>query len=145
IRIVCRLDAQKRLTVVPGTVSGRPASSAARRPRFIPCFCSGKAQPTATSTISARSTSGTRASARSIANATRSSGRAPTSEPLRARPIGVRAAATMTASGTGHSRSEEQHLADKRGLLLPLDLDLDADVVEDAEPAALRALQLRVG
>jgi len=34
MRIVCRLDAQKRLTVVPGTVSGSPARSATRRAMF---------------------------------------------------------------------------------------------------------------
>src|SRR5207237_2742418 len=37
----------------------------------------------------------------SIANATRSSGRASTSDPFFARPIGVRAAATITASDKG--------------------------------------------
>src|SRR6266511_2121752 len=99
MRMVCRLDAQKRFTVVPGTVSGRPASRAARRPRFIPCRSCGKPQPTITSTTSSRGSSGTCFSAASIANATRSSGRASTSDPFRARPIGVRVAATMTASG----------------------------------------------
>src|SRR5579884_491048 len=101
MRIVCRLDAQKRFTVAPGTLSGRPASSAARRPRFMPCRSCGNPQPTITSTISAGSSSGTRSTADLIANASRSSGRAPTSEPLYARPIGVRAAATTTASGKG--------------------------------------------
>src|SRR4029450_7081807 len=91
-------DAQKRLTVVPGTLAGRPARRAARRARFIPCRSCGNPHPTITSTTSARSSSGTCFSAASIANATRSSGRASTSEPLRARPIGVRVAATMTAS-----------------------------------------------
>ena len=59
MRIVCRLEAQKRLTVVPAAVGGSPASSATRRPRFIPCFASGKPQPTITSTISGASISGT--------------------------------------------------------------------------------------
>src|SRR6476619_8455749 len=132
MRIVCRLDAQNRLTVVPGTVSGSPASRATRRPRFMPCLSCGKPQPTITSTISARSRSGTCLSTASIAKAARSAGRASTSEPLRARPIGVRVAATMTASGIGCSRRHEDHLADECGLLLALDLDLDADVPDDA-------------
>src|SRR5690242_8586340 len=101
MRIVCNDDAQKRFTVVPPTDSGRPASSAARRARFMPCFSCGNPQPTITSTISPRSSSGTFCSAASIANATRSSGRASTSDPFFARPIGVRAAATITASDKG--------------------------------------------
>src|SRR5215213_2051558 len=101
MRIVWSDDAQKRLTVVPGTVSGSPASSAARRPRFIPCRSCGKPQPTITSATSSRGRTGTCFSAASIAKPTRSSGRASTSEPFRARPIGVRAAATMTASRIG--------------------------------------------
>ena len=56
MRIVWSDEAQKRLTVVPGTVSGSPASSAARRPRFMPCFSCGKPQPTITSTTSSRGT-----------------------------------------------------------------------------------------
>src|SRR5712692_6717815 len=139
MRIVCRLEAQNRFTVVPGTVSGSPASSAARRPRFMPCLSWGKPHPTITSTISARSSWGTSFKAESIANATRSSGRASTSEPLRARPIGVRLAATITASGIRCSRRHVDDLADERGLLLALDLDLDADVPDHARPAPLRA------
>src|SRR6266851_7028185 len=139
IRIVCRLDAQKRFTVVPGTVSGSSASRAARRPRFMPCLSCGKPQPTITSTISERSSSGTCFNAASIANAARSSGRASTSEPLRARPIGVRVAATITASGIRCSRRHVDDLADERRFLLALDLDLDADVPDHARPAPLRA------
>ena len=108
MRIVCSDEAQKRFTVVPGTVAGRPASSAARRPRFMPCFSCGNPQPTITSTISSRGSSGTCSSADLIANAARSSGRASTSEPFAARPIGVRVVETMTASGTRPScRNEE--------------------------------------
>jgi hypothetical protein len=99
MRIVWSDEAQKRLTVVPGTEAGRSASSAARRARFMPCRSCGKPQPIITSTTSSRGSSGTCFSAASIANAARSSGRASTSDPLRARPIGVRVAATMTASG----------------------------------------------
>src|SRR6478735_8656120 len=144
MRIVCRLEAQNRLTVVPGTVSGSSASRAARRARFIPCLSCGKPQPTITSTISARSSSGIFFRAASMANAARSSGRASTREPLRARPIGVRVAATMTASGIGCPRRHEDHFADERGLLLALDLDLDADVPDHAGAAPFAAQELRV-
>src|SRR4051794_15781390 len=144
MRIVCRLEAQKRLTVVPGTDSGSSASSAARRARFIPCFSCGKPQPTITSTISPRSSPGTCFRAASITNAARSSGRASTSEPLRARPIGVLVAATMTASGTGRSCRQIDDLAHERGLLLTLDLDLNADIPDDARPPALGAKELPV-
>src|SRR5439155_2737222 len=125
-------------TVVPGTVSGRRASSAARRARFIPCRSCGNPHPTITSRISSRGSSRTLSSADEIANAARSSGRASTSDPFRARPIGVRAAATMTASPGG----EVDHLSDERRLLLILDLDLHADGVHDTRPAPLGAQQL---
>ena len=36
MRIVCRLDAQKRLTVVPPVVAGRSANSAATREIHVP-------------------------------------------------------------------------------------------------------------
>ena len=98
MRIVCRLDAQKRFTVVPGTMSGSPASSAARRARFMPCFSCGKPQPIITSTTSPGSSSGTFSSNARIAKARRSSGRTSASDPFPARPIGVRTVSTMTAS-----------------------------------------------
>src|SRR5919197_4042479 len=144
MRIVWRLDAQKRFTVVPGTVSGSPASRAARRARFIPCRSCGKPQPAITSTISSPGSSGTSFSAASIANATRSSGRASTSEPLRARPIGVRVAETMTASGIGRPGGHVDDFADQRRLLFALDLDLDADAPDHARAAPLGADELRV-
>src|SRR5918995_6146878 len=99
-------EAQKRLTVVPGTRFGSPASRAARRARFIPCFSCGKPQPTMTSTISFGSRPCTCSTASRIANASRSSGRTSTNDPLPARPIGVRTALTMTASGTRVSLGE---------------------------------------
>src|SRR5262245_39296386 len=67
----------------------------------MPCLSCGNPQPIITSTRSARSSSGTWLSAASTAKAARSSGRASTSEPFLARPIGVRAAATMIASDKG--------------------------------------------
>src|SRR5690349_17639678 len=96
-----------------------------------------------TSTTSSRSSSGTCRNSASIANATRSSGRASTSEPLRARPMGVRVAATITASCIGRTRGQVHDLADEGGLLLALDLDLDPDVPHDARPAPPRLEELR--
>ena len=45
IATACRPDEQKRLMVMPGTVSGRPASSTPMRATFMPCSASGMAQP----------------------------------------------------------------------------------------------------
>ena len=45
IATACRPDEQKRLTVQAGTLLGRPAMKAARRPTFIPCSASGNAHP----------------------------------------------------------------------------------------------------
>src|SRR5262245_13575166 len=74
----------------------------------MPCFSCGNPQPTSTSTISSRGSPGTLSSAALIAKATRSSGRASTSEPLAARPIGVRAVETITASGMAPSCRNEK-------------------------------------
>ena len=94
----CRLEAQKRLTVTPAAVSGRPARAPTRRARFIPCSPSGKAQPRITSSIRERSSCGTRSTAALTAIAARSSARTSLSTPLLARPMGVRTALTITAS-----------------------------------------------
>src|SRR5580765_8433031 len=97
-----------------------------------------------TSTISSRGSSETFFSASSIANATRSSGRASTSEPFAARPMGVRAAETIIASGIGHPRGHVDDLAHERRLLLALDLDLHAHGPDDARPSPLRSRELRM-
>src|SRR5580765_246221 len=97
-----------------------------------------------TSTISSRGSSETFFSASSIANATRSSGRASTSEPFAARPMGVRAAETITASGIGHSGGHVDDLADERRLLRAFDLDLYADRPDNARPAAHGSRELGV-
>ena len=96
--MVCSPEEQKRFTVWPGTLSGSPASRAARRPKLRPCSASGKAQPTITSSISAGSSWGTRSSTPRIAVAARSSGRVVARAPLNALPTGVRTLATITAS-----------------------------------------------
>src|SRR6266481_418295 len=54
--MVCRPDEQKRLTVTPGTVIGRPARIADRRAMFCPVARSGMAQPITTSSTSPGST-----------------------------------------------------------------------------------------
>src|SRR5579872_1424957 len=94
-----RLLAQKRFTVTPPAVVGRPASAVMMRATFMPCSPSGKAQPTITSSICEVSTFGTRSSAPRTAVAAKSSARMLFNTPLPARPIGVRTALTITASG----------------------------------------------
>lgn len=86
-----RLDPHSRLTVVPGTLTGSPASSAAMRPTLRLSSPAPLALPHTTSSIAAGSRPGTRASVEVIAAAARSSGRTPASAPLK-RPNGVRVA-----------------------------------------------------
>jgi hypothetical protein len=100
MRMVWSDEAQKRLTVVPGTVSGRPPSRPTWRARFMLCSPAPLAAPHITSSTLPGSTSGTFSISFWMMNPPMSSGRASTSEPLKARPMGVRAVATMTASGT---------------------------------------------
>src|SRR5712692_2017167 len=96
--MVCRPDEQKRLTVTPGTVIGRPARIADRRAIFCPVARSGMAQPITTSSTSPGSTP-----ARSTACLTTwPPSTAPwvmLKAPRNALPIGVRAVETITASG----------------------------------------------
>ena len=93
----CWADPHWRSTVVPGTVSAKPAASAALRAMFMACSPTVIVQPMITSSMSAgsRSLRSTRASS---GWAARSTGCQPESRPLR-RPTGVRTASTMTASG----------------------------------------------
>ena len=53
--MVCRPDEQKRLTVTPDAVMGRPARSAIWRAMLAPVAPSGLAQPMMTSSTSAAS------------------------------------------------------------------------------------------
>jgi hypothetical protein len=87
-----RLDPHSRLTVVPGTLTGRPASSAAMRPTLRFSSPAPLALPHTTSPIAAWSSRGTLARVEVIAAAARSSGRTVASAPLN-RPKGVRVAA----------------------------------------------------
>ena len=88
-------DAQKRLTVMPPTLLGKPAKMAPMRATFRPCWASGMAQPQITSSMALGSKPGTCATAARKAWASRSSGRRCLNAPLCERPMGVRVAATM--------------------------------------------------
>src|SRR5437899_7657430 len=94
-------DAQKRLTVEPGTDDGRPDLIATVLPTFWPCGPSGKPAPRMTSSTCAGSTSGTRRSSSFTQRTAMSSGRARLNEPRNdlARPL--RTLATITASRIG--------------------------------------------
>src|SRR5213594_2681360 len=94
-------DAQKRLTVDPGTDVGRPDMIATVLPTFWPCGPSGKPAPRMTSSTCAGSTSGTRRSSSRTHCTAVSSGRARLNEPRNdlARPL--RTLATIIASTIG--------------------------------------------
>src|ERR1041385_2913414 len=91
-------EAQNRLMVTPGTVSGRAALWQAMRAMFIPWGPSGMAQPRMTSSIWPAVTPGARRSTSRRQTAARSSGRTERSFPPGAFPVGVRAAETMKTS-----------------------------------------------
>ncbi len=93
-----RPDAHRRLTVMPAVETGRPAPSATWRAMFRPWPPSGIAQPMTTSSTSAGSSPGARASASRTAAIPRESGAVSDSSPRGAFPTAVRAALTMTAS-----------------------------------------------
>jgi hypothetical protein len=100
LAIVCRPEEQNRLTVWPGTLSGRPARWAAILATFIPWVPSVMAQPSSTSSTSAGSRPSARRSASAMATPAMSSGRLARRLPRGARPTAVRAPATITASFT---------------------------------------------
>src|SRR5467141_1598721 len=119
IAIALSPDAQKRLTVDPGTDDGRPDMSATVLPTFWPCGPSGKPAPRMTSSICAGSTSGTRRSSSRTHCTAMSSGRARLNEPRNdlARPL--RTLATIIASrigeSTGRRRPARLAFAEERG------------------------------
>ena len=95
---ICTADkpeAQKRLTVMPPTLLGRPASSAPMRAMFMPCSPSGMAQPTMASSMATGSSPGTWRNAAWMAATSKSSGRVLRKKPRWLLPIGVRLAETM--------------------------------------------------
>ena len=75
IWIADRPDAQKRLTVMPPTEFGSPASATAMRAMFMPCSPSGNEQPITASWIAFGSSVGTWLNALRIASTSRSSAR----------------------------------------------------------------------
>jgi len=89
-------EPQNRLIVMPPTGIGRPASSTAIRAMLFPCSASGYAQPSSTSSIVSGGTP-ERSTTALTTVAARSSGRTPTSLPLRAKWNGVRTKPEMTA------------------------------------------------
>jgi pimeloyl-ACP methyl ester carboxylesterase len=92
-----RLDPQRRLTVVPGTLVGRPARSAAIRPTLRLSSPAPLALPHTTSSMTAGSSPGERFTVASITVAARSSGRTPDNAPPY-RPNGVRTASNRYAA-----------------------------------------------
>src|SRR6266853_1732308 len=96
--MVCRPEEQKRLTVTPDTVTGRPARIADRRAMFCPVARSGMAQPIITSSTSPGSTP-ERATACLTTWPPSTAPWVMLKAPRNALPIGVRAVETMTASG----------------------------------------------
>src|SRR3989442_14657235 len=76
-----RPDAQKRLTVDPGTDDGRPDMIATVLPTFCPCGPSGKPAPRMTSSTSAATTVGTRRTSSPNQSPATSSARAKVKEP----------------------------------------------------------------
>src|SRR6185369_12549578 len=107
IAMACRPEEQKRLTVVPPVVTGRPARSAIWRAMLPPVVPSGSAQPMRTSSTSAGSMRA-RSTAARTAWAPRVAPWVMLSAPRQdlARP--VRAVETMTASVMGVSRAVER-------------------------------------
>src|SRR4051812_31625359 len=114
--MACRPDEQKRLTVTADVVTGMPARRLAMRATLSPCSASGIAQPRITSSISAASTPGARASASRMAIAASSSGRTKRSAPFGALPTGVRTAATTNASAIEIPEQILERLADLTGV-----------------------------
>ncbi len=86
-------EPQSRFTVAPGISTGSPASSTPIRATFLLSSPAWLAAPQYTSSISAGSSQGLRASSALIASAVRWSGRTPASDPL-IFPTGVRHAST---------------------------------------------------
>src|SRR2546428_3081327 len=112
-------DAQKRLTVDPGTDDGRPDMIATVLPTLEPCGPSGKPAPSMRSSICAGSTSGTRRSSCRTHCTAMSSARARLNDPRTdlARPL--RTLATITASriggSTGRRRPARLAFLEERG------------------------------
>src|SRR6185312_15841650 len=93
----CSPDEQKRLMVIAGTLSGRPARKPTCRATFSPCSASGWAQPRTTSSTSAGEMPARLIASRAT-SAPRSSERVFLNTPRGARPMGVRTAERIATS-----------------------------------------------
>ncbi len=102
--IDCRPDEQKRFTVIPAVVTGRPARRAIWRAMFPPVAPSGLAQPMITSSTSAESMPA-RETAWRTACAPRVAPWVMLKAPRQDLQSGVRAVETITASVIGISRT----------------------------------------
>src|SRR3989475_8615471 len=100
--MACMPEEQKRLTVMPAVVTGSPARSAAWRAMFWPVAPSGSAQPMTTSSTSPGSIPA-RFTAWAMTWPPMAAPCVLLNAPRYARPIGVRAVETMTASAMGLS------------------------------------------
>src|SRR5437868_3138604 len=120
--MVCRPEEQKRLTVIPGTVTGQPARIAIWRAMFQPVAPSGLAQPMITSSTSSAST----LARSSAACTTWPPIFAPwvvLSAPRQLLQSGVRAVETITASVIGTSSWIQCRLQERLDVLERLLLD----------------------
>src|SRR5688572_8668492 len=115
--IACRPELQKRLTVRPAVVTGRPARSAATRATLWPCGPWGWPQPRITSSTSAGSSPAAFRNTSPMQWAARSSGRVMLNDPRWDLASGVRLLAMMTASRmtTILLRQRCQHTRDELG------------------------------
>src|SRR5438270_3163149 len=98
IAMACNPDEQKRFTVVPAVVGGRPASMAATRATLWPCGPCGCPQPRITSSISLGSSFGVLRRTSWMQCAARSSGRVRLNDPRNDFASAVRELVTTTAS-----------------------------------------------
>ena len=94
IMMASRLEPHRRLTVVPGTATENPASSAAMRATLRLSSPAWLAQPRMTSSTPSQSTSGLRARRAARGRAARSSARTDARAPPK-RPMGVRMASQI--------------------------------------------------
>src|SRR5579862_8234261 len=126
LKFVCIDEPHWRSTVVPATETGQPAVSAVLRPIFHACSPTWDTQPHCTSSTSAGSTE-FRSTSASRTWAPSSSARMCESVPF-LRPIGLRTASTIKASGTPrtllrHSLSRYLRLPDVREIDRCAELD----------------------
>src|SRR4051812_23583600 len=137
IDVACRPDEQKRLMVMAGTSSGRPASKVTRRATFSPCSPSGWAQPRTTSSIRLPGISARRRASLTT-SAARSSGRVKRRFPFTARPMGVLTADRIATSRMFDVPSVPQRFAGGQGVL-----DAGAGLLLAAQGEERLALQLQ--